>query len=125
MDRSQARSELERLGIDYTDVKKFLDSARSGNLEDVKLFVAAGMPVDAVGGEYGGTALHEAAYGGSLAVVQYLVEREADVNTRDDYGYTPRGRAHKGGRRDVMKYLEVVLGRSAGGAELSTGGGGV
>lgn len=108
MDRSQARSELAGRGIDYTDVEKFHEAARAGDLAAVKLFVAAGMSVDAVGGEYGGTALHEAAGQGRLAVVQYLESEGASVRARDDYGYTPRGRAHKAGHRAVVAYFDSL-----------------
>ena len=107
MDRSQARSELAGRGIEFTaDV--FVKEAEWGKLEIVKLFVAAGMSVDAVGGEYGGTALHEAAGQDRLAVVQYLVSQGASVRARDDYGYTPRGRAHKAGHRAVVAYFDSL-----------------
>ena len=113
MDQSQARAELERLGIDYTDVEKFLGSLKAGNLAAggagnlaaVKLFVVAGMDVNAKGKD-GGTALHEAAGQGRLDIVKYLVDRGACVRVRDAYGRTPRGRAQ--GHTDVVEYFDSL-----------------
>lgn len=115
MDRSQARSELNSLGIDYTDVDEFLGSLRAGalatggagNLAAVKLFVVAGMDVNAKGRD-GGTALHEAVGQGRLDIVKYLVDRGACVRARDDYGRTPRGRAAERGHTDVVAYFDSL-----------------
>ena len=72
-----ARAELDRRGIEFTEWA-FLDAAKSGNLEVVRLFVAAGMSVNTAT-ERGVTALHFAAYNGHLSVVQYLVGAGADL----------------------------------------------
>ena len=65
-----ARAELDKRGIEYT-ADAFVAAAGSGNLEVVRLFLEAGMPVDT--DRYGDTALHEAAWQGELEVVKYLV----------------------------------------------------
>lgn len=71
-----ARTELAGRGIAYTE-KGFRSAARSGDLEVLKLFVEAGMSVNAASG--GWTALHNAAES-DLEVVKYLVEQGADVD---------------------------------------------
>ena len=67
------RAELNSLGISYT-AAAFVDSASTGNLAVVRLFVQAGMSVDTKwSSQYPSTALHTAAYQGHFEVVKYLV----------------------------------------------------
>ncbi len=75
--------------LDSTTARAFVDSAGAGNLEVVKSLVAAGMPVETKVEYDGGrgpnfnpswTALLRAAGKGHLAVVEYLIEQEADVD---------------------------------------------
>ena len=75
--------------LDSTTARAFVDSAGAGNLEVVKSLVTAGMPVETKVEYYGGrsslgepswTALLRAAWKGHLAVVEYLIEQEADVD---------------------------------------------
>ncbi len=49
----------------------------------IGLMLELGFPVDARGGEDGGTALHAAAYSGSSAAVRLLLDRGADIEARD------------------------------------------
>ena len=117
MDQSQARAELERLCIDYTDVDTFFDLLEegalalggAGNVDVVKLFVAAGMDVDAKD-RYGQTALHVAAGRGRLDIVKFLKCAGANLEARDAAGYTPLGRAGRRGHTDVVDYLRSVGG---------------
>ena len=104
---ADARAELDSRGIEYTS-EAFLDSAESGNLAVVKLFVAAGMPV--IANDIGWRALLYAAYGGHLAVVQYLVGAGANVMARGDDGRTPRDLAARLGHTAVANYLRSVGG---------------
>ena len=101
-----ARAALDSLGIEYTE-EAFLDSARSGNLAVVRLFVQGGMSVKATD-SYGETALVQAARGGHLAVVRYLVGQGADVNATYDYSYDGETVLHYaavGGHLAVVRYL--------------------
>ena len=100
---SVAHAELDRLGISYTSAA-FIDSARAGNLEVVKLFVVAGMDLDATDGD-SWTALHRAAFGGHLSVIKFLVGRGASVTATTDDGHTALHFAAAIGRLAVVEYL--------------------
>ena len=101
---ADARAELARRGIPYTD-EAFRATAWDGDLEVVKLFVQAGMSVDAKGRNSGWTVLHLAAMKGHLEVVRYLVGQGADVVARDNNGDTARYFAAVEGHTDVASYL--------------------
>lgn len=122
---AEARFALADLGIDYTAMS-FNNAAASGDLVVVKLFVDAGMSVDTEG-VLGFTTLHEAAYGGHLSVVRFLVEQGADMNAKVDssntflqvlvgigarvgatydYCWTAKDFAQEGGHTAVVEYLE-------------------
>ena len=85
---AEARAELTRLGIAYT-AAAFVDSARTGNLAVVKLFVQAGMSVESTLIAISYTALHYAAVYGHLAVVKYLVGQGASLTAKNISGDTP------------------------------------
>ena len=85
-------------GIAYT-ANAFVDSASAGNLAVVKLFVQAGMDIDATD-RNSTTALFQASVEDHLAVVQYLAEQGADVNLS-----TPLYHAASRGHLEVVKYL--------------------
>ncbi len=50
-------------------------------------------------------ALIDAAHDGNLDVVEYLVEKGADVNARDNNGSTPLDHARKNNHPDVVNYI--------------------
>lgn len=50
-------------------------------------------------------ALMEATRKGDLAQVQDLLEKGADVNTRDEYGWTPLTLAAEKGHLEIVKLL--------------------
>ena len=105
---SGARAELESRGIAYNGAG-FLNAARAGDLEVVRLFVDAGMSVNTASTS-GVTALHYAAYRGHLSVVKYLVGQGARLSARDENGYTARDYAMSKGHGDVLAYLVSVGG---------------
>jgi len=98
-----ARAALDSLGIEYT-AEAFIYAL---SLRVVKLFVAAGMSVDARD-EAGNTALHVAAFWGHLAVVEFLVRAGADLEARDKYNWTVLPRAAWRGHLDVVEFLVGV-----------------
>jgi uncharacterized protein len=66
--------------------------AEKNALEAVKLLVAMGSDLDAANRDSetaGLTALHGAARLGSNAMIQFLVEKGANINAKDKYGQTP------------------------------------
>ena len=100
---ADARAALDRLGIAFT-AEAFIDSARAGNLEVVRLFVVSGMDIDAKNND-GRTALDLAAWWGHLEVVRYLVVQGADVNAADKWGWTALHWAAFEGHLSVVVYL--------------------
>lgn len=58
-------------------------AAEVGNTAAVALMLDLGFPIEARGGDHGGTALHAAAYSGSAGTVRLLLDRGADVEARD------------------------------------------
>ena len=60
-----------------------------GDLEDVKnLFGMGGLNIE-VKGDNGFTPLMYACYGSNIPVITYLIEKGADVNTKEKHGITP------------------------------------
>lgn len=97
------------------------EAARVGDLAAVRRSLDAGTPVDAPA-RHGQTALQFAAEGGHAEVVQLLLARGADVNSRERFfGVTPLAAALGGkhralallllarGARDVTDAIEVAL----------------
>jgi ankyrin repeat protein len=58
-------------------------AAARGDPATVELMLDLGFPVDSLGGDNGGTALHAAAYAGSAETVRLLLDRGADIEARD------------------------------------------
>lgn len=84
--QGEARRELEKRNVPYTE-EEFVERARHGNAAVVRLFLAAGMNVDARnrGGE---TALIASSGRGQTDVICTLLAAGAAVNTRDFAGKT-------------------------------------
>ena len=101
----QARAELDRRGIFYR-TWAFLDSAKAGNWEVVRLFVQAGMSVDTAD-RHGVTVLQAAAARGDLEVVKFLVGLGASIGAtdEDDFYFTALHHAAGGGDLEVVQYL--------------------
>jgi ankyrin repeat protein len=78
-----------------TDAKRaeaMVRAAGTGRVAAIGLMLDLRFPVDAHGGEDGGTALHAAAYSGSAEVVRLLLDRGADIEARDaTWDSTPLG----------------------------------
>ncbi len=66
----------------------FAEGEEGNALEAVKLLAGLGADVNAVG-ENGYTALHGAAYTGANSIVQYLVEKGAKMEVKDNFEQTP------------------------------------
>ena len=82
--RAAARSELEQKGIPYTEAA-FLESAKHGEVNVVRLFLAAGMNPDAKS-ENGDTVLMNAIGANADAVAEALLKGGADPNVRTSNG---------------------------------------
>lgn len=82
--REAARRELEQKGIPYTEAA-FLESAKHGEVNTVKLFLAAGMNPD-TRTENGDTVLMNAIGANADAVAEALLKGGADPNARTSNG---------------------------------------
>jgi hypothetical protein len=58
-------------------------ASETGNTAAIAFMLDLGVPLDARVGENGGTALHTAAYAGSVDTVRSLLDRGADIEARD------------------------------------------
>ncbi|MGW4517489.1 ankyrin repeat domain-containing protein [Streptomyces sp. NPDC004393] len=68
--------------LDEKDYVVLVEAAAEGRTESVRLMLDAGFPIETRGDD-GGTALHAASYAGSASTVQFLLERGADLESRD------------------------------------------
>ena len=73
-------------GLGNRDMNHTPEEKQRG-LEAAKLLVNLGLDVNAAG-EHGYTALHGAAFNGEDEIVQFLVEKGANIEAMDDYGET-------------------------------------
>ena len=96
-DRARARRHLARdsgLVGRLTEAERgaIVHAAETGNTAGLALMLDLGFPIEIRGGDYGGTALHVAAYSGSAEAVRLLLDRGADIEARDTtWDDTPLG----------------------------------
>ena len=116
------REELATRGLDFT-AYVFADRAGAGDMDAVKLFLAAGMDVNAVNlgymlgrGVARENALLAASSRGDVEIVSFLVEKGADVNKRDHADQTPLMAAA------IAGHTEIVANLAASGADVNAKG---
>jgi ankyrin repeat protein len=101
--RDKARLDLAQMNISYTD-SAFIDNAKEGNSEVVKLFLEAGMDIEVktTGGQ---TALMIAALTNKTDVAKLLLEKGADVNAKNKHGGTALMTAAWKGHKEIAQLL--------------------
>jgi ankyrin repeat protein len=67
------------------------EAARYDRLEAVRVMLEVGFPLEAEGGDYPGTALNHAAFGGYPELVELLLARGADPELENHFGGTALG----------------------------------
>lgn len=93
-------------GQDIASAERLWAAAKSGDLEQARAALDAGVGVDSRT-PYGATALIFAAEHGQQAIAELLLERGADINAKDDfYQGTPRTWAALGGHRELADFLK-------------------
>jgi ankyrin repeat protein len=88
-------------------------AASNGHLKVAAALLAHGADVNKKGGSLAGAPLDEAAYSGDKAMVELLIAHKADLNVRDQYGFTPLHMAAYHGHADIV---DILL---AAGAEIN------
>src|SRR4030043_337340 len=84
--RESYKKEIEQKGITYSR-ESFLNEAKTGNEEIIKLFIKAGIDINAKD-KNGITALGFASAHGNVELARLLIEKGADVNIKDNNGIT-------------------------------------
>ncbi|KMZ58875.1 putative Ankyrin repeat-containing protein [Zostera marina] len=87
---------------DYT--QDLLDAARYNDFEDMMSFVEGGVSLDCKDRE-GRTALHMAAANGHHAMVDYILDKGADINVCNSENNTPLHWACLNGHVEVIKSM--------------------
>jgi ankyrin repeat protein len=80
-------------------------ASAAGDLGTIKKLVAEGVNPNFPDTRWGATPLHVAAAAGHLPVVTYLVQRSANLNSRDESGMTPLMSACSAGHNAVVLTL--------------------
>ena len=78
------------------DRRQIADAARNNNLAALRLMLAAGLPVDAIG-QHGATPLHWAAFHGNAEMIRLILPHQPPLNQSDaEFHGTPLGWAIHG-----------------------------
>src|SRR5262245_4886678 len=88
----------------------FVYACMHGHIPAAKLLLEKGAQINAIPGgfDYSGTGLHYAALNGRRAMVEFLIQRGADRDIRDEkVGGTPAGWADYGGHPEIRDYLKT------------------
>lgn len=89
----------------------FIYACIQNRIEAAGLLLEKGAEIDAIppGFHYPGTGLHNAAVNGHQAMVDFLIERGANANTKDkENGGSPARWADYGGHKELKDYLERI-----------------
>lgn len=81
------------------------DACRIGDLQTVIKLVTKDRKLATVADEIGITPLHRACANNHIAIVELLLEVEADVNAIDKYGDAPLKKAAYSGHSDIVNIL--------------------
>lgn len=100
----QSKGVLKLRGYDY-DEKSFLRAASTSDEVAVRTFIAAGMSPNVQEPTTGGSALISAATRGDLEMVNALLQGGADVNQKDEKGFTALLRALQNEREEIANIL--------------------
>lgn len=103
--RPEAAQQLLKLRGYESDEKSFHAAARAGDVMAITAFLDSGIDVDARSDSDGRTVLINAAARGDLNVVKLLLARGADVNAKDNKGYTALQHAIEARYDDVSELL--------------------
>jgi len=101
-----ARTKLGVMNVAY-GADAFLESAYTGDLNVIKLFLSAGMNPNTINKD-GDTALMNAINGDHSEIVKALIEADSDVNVENNTGWTALSLAANGGQSETVSLLLAV-----------------
>ena len=116
--RNDAVQRLQELGYPEASGKLMVMSAVQGKTDDVKLFLAAGVPVDFEDQQR--TALVSAIMYRHLALAEFLIGAGADVNLADSNNATPL--FHAAGNCDASEVVRALVDAGADPSPATAGG---
>ena len=99
----EARMKLGQMDIDYS-IENFVKTAASGDLVTIKLFIQAGIDINATGNN-DWTALMAAANNGHIETVTTLIKAGANVNAKDEGSWTALMFAANNGHKKIVSVL--------------------
>jgi len=111
----QLQAPISQRSISDKDLQAIAElhaAVENKDLKALKKCLDAGAPIDAVLGKTSYRVLHKAARGGSIEMVEFLIERGAAVNARAEYGWTPLDLAIKKNRKEVIQLLRANGGKT-------------
>ena len=105
--------------LERAQILELFEAARAGHVHHVKALLAAGASTQARLGDYGGTALHDAAQEGHTAVVKLLIDAGSPINAQGQAGDTP---LHAAALKGQVEAARVLIGSGANVNATNNGG---
>jgi len=117
--KTELQAEIGAWSDDPQDIinNAFLYACNNNQIDAARVLLEKGAQVNTIppGFDFAGTGLHYAAHNGDRALLEFLLERGADVNIKDaKVGSTAAGWADHGGHPELKDYLEQLASNTAG-----------
>jgi len=109
--KDELQQQVAQWSDDPSDIinNAFVYACNNNQIDAARLLLEKGAQLNAIppGFDFAGTGLHYAAHNGDRVLLEFLLERGADVNIKDTkVGSTSAGWADHGGHSEVRDYLE-------------------
>ena len=109
--KDELQAKVSQWSNDRQDIinNAFVYACMHNQIDAANFLLKQGAKIDAIppGFDYSGAGLHYAALNGHRSMVDFLIERGADVNVKDTkVNSTPAGWADHGGHKELSQYLD-------------------
>jgi uncharacterized protein len=117
--KAELQAKIAQWSDDPQDIinNAFVYACNNNQIDAARLLLEKGAQLNAIppGFDFAGTGLHYAAHNGDQAMVEFLLERGADVNVKDTKVHsTPAGWADHGGHPELKDYLAQLAAHTTG-----------